>query len=78
MKFAAAALAALAGVVPALAANITVIVGANDTLSFNPQVITAAVGDFVNFQFQGGNHTVTQSSFDSTSPHLQPAHVSFS
>jgi len=67
MKFAAAALAALAGVVPALAANITVVVGADQTgapaLVFNPQVITAAVGDFINFEFHGGNHTVTQSSF---------------
>lgn len=68
MKFAAATLAALAAAVaPALAANITVTVGAsaNGTtgLVFDPQVITAAVGDFVNFEFRGGNHTVTQSSF---------------
>jgi len=67
MKFAAATLAALASVVPTLAANITVIVGANASgapgLVFNPQVITAAVGDLINFEFHGGNHTVTQSSF---------------
>lgn len=71
MKFAAAALAALAGVVPALATNITVIVGADQTgapaLVFNPQVITAAVGDYINFEFHGDNHTVTQSSFASMS-----------
>jgi plastocyanin len=35
-------------------------------LVFNPQVITAAVGDLINFEFHGGNHTVTQSSFTST------------
>lgn len=67
MKFAAATLAALASVIPALAANITVIVGAGADgtpgLVFNPQVITAAVGDLINFEFHGGNHTVTQSSF---------------
>ena len=44
MKFA-AVLVALAGVVPAFAANITVVVGADQTgapaLVFNPQVITA-------------------------------------
>jgi len=66
MKFA-AVLVALAGVVPAFAANITVVVGADQTgapaLVFNPQVITASVGDFINFEFHGGNHTVTQSSF---------------
>lgn len=67
MKFAAATLAVLASVVPALAANITVTVGASQSgqtgLVFDPQVITAATGDFVNFEFRGGNHTVTQSSF---------------
>jgi len=68
MKFA-AALAALAGVLPVLGANITVVVGAdasgNAALEFNPQVITANMGDFINFEFRGGNHTVTQSSFAS-------------
>lgn len=67
MKFAAATIAALASVLPVLGANITVIVGADATgapaLVFNPQVITAAVGDMINFEFHGGNHTVTQSSF---------------
>jgi len=67
MKFAAATLAVLAAVAPALAANHTVWVGASQSgttgLVFDPQVITAATGDFVNFEFRGGNHTVTQSSF---------------
>lgn len=66
MKFT-AVLACLAAVAPALAANITVVVGASESgaagLVFRPQVITAAVGDLVNFEFRGGNHTVTQSSF---------------
>lgn len=69
MKFAAATLAALASVLPVLGANITVIVGADASgapgLVFNPQVVTAAVGDLINFEFHGGNHTVTQSSFAS-------------
>jgi len=67
MKFAAAIIAGLVGVLPVLGSNITVIVGAapNGTaaLVFNPQVITANVGDLINFEFHGGNHTVTQSSF---------------
>jgi len=67
MKFAATALAVFGAIVPALAANITVTVGASQNgtagLIFDPQVITAAVGDFINFEFRGGNHTVTQSSF---------------
>jgi plastocyanin len=71
MKFAAALVAALASVLPVLGANITVIVGANSTgspaLVFNPQVITANVGDIITFEFHGGNHTVTQSSFASMS-----------
>jgi plastocyanin len=67
MKFAAAIVAALASVLPVLGSNITVIVGADTNgtaaLVFNPQVITANVGDLINFEFHGGNHTVTQSSF---------------
>jgi plastocyanin len=70
MKFStASAVAALSAIAPALvsAVDIPVIVGANADgsagLVFSPQVITAQVGDIVNFQFRGGNHTVTQSSF---------------
>ncbi|KKF94860.1 hypothetical protein CFO_g2785 [Ceratocystis platani] len=33
-------------------------------LKFSPDTITAPVGSVVQFQFMGGNHTVTQSSFD--------------
>ncbi|KAG8800133.1 hypothetical protein FRC20_005285 [Serendipita sp. 405] len=68
MKFSAALLAAVAAITPALAVNYTVVVGADATgapgLVFVPQTVTAAVGDFINFEFRGGNHTVTQSSFD--------------
>ncbi|MBE3046166.1 cupredoxin domain-containing protein [Candidatus Bathyarchaeota archaeon] len=30
---------------------------------FSPEKVTAPVGSMVQFQFMGGNHTVTQSSF---------------
>jgi plastocyanin len=70
MKFSAAsALAAVAAFAPSLvsAANITVSVGASKNgtigLRFDPQQITANKGDIVNFEFRGGNHTVTQSTF---------------
>jgi len=58
-------IAALAAFVPALvsAANITVQVGGNGALTYTPSNITAAVGDFIEFQFQDKNHTVTQSTF---------------
>jgi len=38
-------------------------VGANNGLVFDPTDITAAAGDTVSFQFQGKNHSVTQSTF---------------
>jgi plastocyanin len=67
MKFSTALATLAALVAPALATNITVIVGAAEdgspALTFRPNQITAQVGDFVSFQFRGGNHTVTQSSF---------------
>ncbi|KAK4686297.1 hypothetical protein P7C73_g3831, partial [Tremellales sp. Uapishka_1] len=47
----------------AMAATQTVLVGANGTKTFSPSNITAAVGDVINFQFMGGNHTVSQSTF---------------
>ncbi len=36
----------------------------NNTLRFLPERLTAPVGSMVQFQFRGGNHTVTQSNFD--------------
>lgn len=47
----------------AAAATHTVVVGANGTLEFNPQEVTAAPNDVVVFQFVAKNHTITQSSF---------------
>jgi len=70
MKFSTApVVAVIAAFAPSLvsAANITVFVGAGQDgttgLKFDPQQVTAQKGDVVNFQFRGGNHTVTQSSF---------------
>lgn len=69
MKFSTASAAAVIAALPTFVAavNHTVIVGANANgepgLVFDPQVTRAVVGDIVNFQFRGGNHTVTQSSF---------------
>ncbi|KDQ60913.1 hypothetical protein JAAARDRAFT_31912 [Jaapia argillacea MUCL 33604] len=49
--------------VSAQSKTITVIVGGNSSLTFNPSSVTAAVGDTIAFQFQSKNHTVTQSTF---------------
>lgn len=72
MQFAktAAFVVAAAGLVSAV--DHTVLVG--DTgLDFNPTSITAAAGDNVIFEFRGGNHTVTQSSFAQPCTFLQTA-----
>ncbi|KAK0504132.1 Cupredoxin [Armillaria luteobubalina] len=47
----------------ASAANITVKVGENSGLTFDPTSVTAAEGDVVQFEFVAKNHTVTQSTF---------------
>ncbi|KAF9017010.1 hypothetical protein BDZ89DRAFT_1103869 [Hymenopellis radicata] len=47
----------------AAAADITVLVGENAGLTFNPTSVTAAVGDVINFEFVAKNHTLTQSTF---------------
>jgi plastocyanin len=57
------AVAALAPVLSVHAADILVQVGAGGLLAFSPSNISANVGDTVSFQFQGKNHSVTQSSF---------------
>ncbi|KAJ7047088.1 hypothetical protein C8F04DRAFT_219531 [Mycena alexandri] len=62
MRFSLAA-AALVPVMSASAANILVQVGAGGKLAFSPSNITAQVGDVIAFQFQGKNHSVTQSTF---------------
>jgi plastocyanin len=67
MKFSTAAAAIATLATAASAVNITVKVGENETgekgLFISPQVINAQVGDLINFEFRGGNHTITQSSF---------------
>ncbi|KAF7365185.1 Programmed cell death protein 5 [Mycena venus] len=45
------------------AANILVVVGANDRYEFSPSNVTANVGDVIAFQFQNKNHSVVQSTF---------------
>ncbi|KAJ7288022.1 hypothetical protein C8J57DRAFT_504837 [Mycena rebaudengoi] len=49
----------------ASAATITVLVGENGGLTYNPPNVTAAEGDEIAFQFMAKNHTVTQSTFKS-------------
>jgi len=65
MRFSVAAAAAtLLSVASVQAAEHVVKVGANSELIFDPSEIdNAAVGDTIAFQFQGKNHSVTQSSF---------------
>lgn len=41
----------------------TIDVGANGTLTYSPSSVNASAGDTLNFRFQTGNHTVTQSTF---------------
>lgn len=41
----------------------SVVVGGTNKLFYDPQNITAAIGDIISFQFMVKNHTVTQSSF---------------
>ncbi|CAD6440150.1 0fda707b-d341-4578-9530-ec2ff6ce7634 [Sclerotinia trifoliorum] len=36
----------------------------NNSIKYFPEKISAQVGDVIQFQFAGGNHTVTQSTFD--------------
>ncbi|KAF8645110.1 hypothetical protein AX16_007939 [Volvariella volvacea WC 439] len=64
MRFSAVA-AALASI-SAVAAQqrITVTVGVNNGLTYEPATVTAAEGDTIAFRFVSKNHTVTQSSFD--------------
>ncbi|KAG7440890.1 Cupredoxin [Guyanagaster necrorhizus] len=54
-------IAAIASI--ASAANITVKVGENDGLTYDPTNVTAAAGDIIQFEFVAKNHTVTQSTF---------------
>lgn len=42
-----------------------VTVGMNGTKTYSPDSLKADVGDSIQFQFVAGNHTATQTSFDS-------------
>lgn len=64
MKVSALTAAAFVGAASAQANNfIPVLVGQGGNV-FSPNKVTANVGDTIQFQFMGGNHTVTQSTFD--------------
>jgi plastocyanin len=52
------------GLFTAVDVQVVSVASTNNTLKFFPEKITAAVGSMVQFQFRGGNHTVTQSTFD--------------
>jgi len=62
MRFSVVATALLSSAV-VNAADVLVKVGANNGLIFDPSNITAQAGDTISFQFQGKNHSVTQSTF---------------
>jgi len=55
---------ALAALPVAFAATYDVSVGAGGKIAYDPEYVTAAVGDIVNFVFHPKNHTVTQSAFE--------------
>ncbi|KAK4197082.1 Cupredoxin [Triangularia verruculosa] len=63
MQFKTLALAALASLASAQRTWV-VTVAQNGNFTFSPDNIKAAPGEFVQFQFLAGNHTVTQSTFD--------------
>jgi plastocyanin len=63
MQFTTLALAALASVASAQK-TWSVAVAMNGSLTFSPNKLVAQPGEFVQFQFHAGNHTVTQSTFD--------------
>lgn len=66
MLFTTAIVAALAGFAQAQSVSVQAVQVAsnNGSLTFSPDRITAPEGSMVQFQFMGGNHTVTQSTFD--------------
>jgi len=63
MQFTTLALSALASVASAQK-TWSVTVALNGTQTFSPNNLVAQPGEMVQFQFQSGNHTVTQSTFD--------------
>lgn len=63
MQLSSLVLTALAGLASAQTTHV-VTVAWNASLTYSPEKLTAQPGDFVQFQFHAGNHTVTQSTFD--------------
>lgn len=53
----------------------TVLVGADNTLTFNPPVIQVARGSRVHFDFVSGNHTLTETTLDNPCKKLQGTDV---
>jgi plastocyanin len=64
MQFSSLVVAALVSVASAVDVQVVSVASSNNTLRFFPEKVTAPVGSMVQFQFRGGNHTVTQSTFD--------------
>ncbi|KAI1210481.1 uncharacterized protein F4807DRAFT_68101 [Annulohypoxylon truncatum] len=64
MQFTTAALLTLLGAVSAQKVHVVSVGSTNGTLAFSPDSVTADVGDMLQFQFRGGNHSVAQSNFD--------------
>jgi len=65
MQLSTFALAGLLGLVSAQSTRVTVVqVGVNGNLSYSPNNIRVNQGEMVQFQFMGGNHTATTSTFD--------------
>jgi hypothetical protein len=62
MRFSSVAILASAATL-ATAANVTVTVGDQGSLAFNPTSVSVQAGDTINFEFRGKNHSVTQSTF---------------
>jgi plastocyanin len=60
-----AALLCLVAIPSTRAVDIDVVVGGTGILAFQPEFVTAAVGDVVKFSFRQKNHTATQSSLAS-------------
>jgi hypothetical protein len=63
MRYSLAAAVLASVVLSVAAADHLILVGAGGNLVFSPSNISAAVGDTISFQFQGKNHSVTQSTF---------------
>jgi len=74
MRFSLVAAAVLASVLSVSADDHLILVGAGGGLVFSPSNISAKAGDTVSFQFQGKNHSVTQSTFGNPcAPQTTPA-----